>query len=61
MLLNSIKKKYMKTYIAWNRNNHLLCCMAENKKEAALKMKVAEYRVKVSAVHFDYCSGIKIK
>ena len=51
----------MKTYIAWNRNNHLLCCMANNKEEASEKMKVAEYRVKVSAVHYDYCGGIKIK
>jgi len=51
----------MKTYIAFNRNNHQITCMAENKKEAALKMKVAFYRVKVSACHFDYCGGIKIK
>ena len=51
----------MKTYIAFNRNNHLLCCMADNKEEAAEKMKVAEYRVKLSAVHYDYCGGIKIK
>jgi len=51
----------MKTYIAWNRNNHLLCCMANNREEAAQKMKVAEYRVKLSSVHFDYCGGIKIK
>ena len=51
----------MKTYIAWSRNNHLLCCMANNREEAAQKMKVAEYRVKLSPVHFDYFSGIKIK
>ena len=51
----------MKTYIAWNRNNHQLTTMANSKKEAAEKMKVAEYRVKLSAVHYDYCGGIKIK
>lgn len=51
----------MKTYIAFNRNNHLLCCMANNREEAATKMKVALYRVKLSSVHYDYCVGIKIK
>ena len=51
----------MKTYIAWNRNNNQLTTMANSKKEAAEKMKVAEYRVKLSAVHYDYCGGIKIK
>ena len=51
----------MKTYIAWNRNNHQLTTMANSKKEAAEKMKVALYRVKLSSCHFDYCSGIKIK
>ena len=54
-------QKNMKTYIAWNRNNHLLCCMANNREEAAQKMKVAIYRVKLSSCHFDYCGGIKIK
>ena len=59
--VNNLINKIMKTYIAFNRNNHQLTTMANNKKEAAEKMKVAEYRVKLSAVHYDYCSGIKIK
>ena len=51
----------MKTYIAFNRNNHQLTTMANNREEAAQKMKVALYRVKLSSCHYDYCGGIKIK